>query len=382
MCSTVKNELDLFFQILKNNMLDSSAPTRSAFTQARRKIRHGAFIALNSILVKCFYDLKIYKTWNDLRLIGVDGSQFQMPASEACGIYFGKNRKDGDQRSYVMSRGISFYDVLNGFILKSEIAPYSASERELAEKYIPHFETNDLFILDRGFMSFTIFRKTIEQNSKFCMRIPLTSIWAKEFVKSGKKENSIKYKANKKHKKLCEDLGLPITPIDLRLIRVELDNGDVEVLATNLYDSAAYPCEVFKKLYQLRWPIEEKYKDVKSKVQVQNWTGMSVETCKQDFYAKILTLNITALIIFQAQNEVKENAEHKKYDYKTCISEAVRKMRFRIIGLFTSNNSEKIILYLYDQFVKLTSVIRPERSFNRIKSKRRVKHSIRYKGIS
>jgi hypothetical protein len=130
-CSTVKNEFDLFFQILKNNMLDSSAPTRSAFTQTRRKIRHGAFIALNSILVKCFYDLKIYKTWNDLRLIGVDGSQFQMPASEACGIYFGKNRKDGDQQSYVMSRGISFYDVLNGFILKSEIDPYSASEREL-----------------------------------------------------------------------------------------------------------------------------------------------------------------------------------------------------------------------------------------------------------
>jgi len=40
--------------------------------------------------------------------------------------------------------------------------------------------------------------------------------------------------------------------------------------------------------------------------QLPNRTGKSVETCKQDFYAKVFTLNITALFILEEKERKKK----------------------------------------------------------------------------
>ena len=85
----------------------------------------------------------------------------------------------------------------------------------------------------------------------------------------------------------CKELGLEISSLKLRLIRVELDTGETEVLITSLIDKKALPCELFRKLYHLRWPVEEDYKKMKSWIEVENFSGKSVESVHQDFYAKV-----------------------------------------------------------------------------------------------
>jgi len=49
---------------------------------------------------------------------------------------------------------------------------------------------------------------------------------------------------------------LPTQSLRLRLIRVELEDGEVEVLITNLIDEEAFPANAFKELYHLRWGAE------------------------------------------------------------------------------------------------------------------------------
>ncbi len=58
----------------------------------------------------------------------------------------------------------------------------------------------------------------------------------------------------------CGRLGLDTEPFDVRLIRIELDSGEVEILVTSLLDVGQYPHRIFKGLYHKRWPVEEDYK--------------------------------------------------------------------------------------------------------------------------
>jgi hypothetical protein len=49
-----------------------------------------------------------------------------------------------------------------------------------------------------------------------------------------------------------------------RLIKIELENGDKEVLCTSLTDAQTYPYEEFEQLYHYRWNEEEAYKLLKA----------------------------------------------------------------------------------------------------------------------
>jgi hypothetical protein len=40
-------------------------------------------------------------------------------------------------------------------------------------------------------------------------------------------------------------------------------------------DNATYPLALFKELYHQRWPVEEDYKVIKLRVEVENWSGKS-----------------------------------------------------------------------------------------------------------
>jgi hypothetical protein len=62
----------------------------------------------------------------------------------------------------------------------------------------------------------------------------------------------ITLEANQRSVEQCLEKGLPTQPLRLRLIRVELENGEVEVLITNLMDEQAFPACEFKELYRLR----------------------------------------------------------------------------------------------------------------------------------
>ncbi len=77
--------------------------------------------------------------------------------------------------------------------------------------------------------------------------------------------------------------------------------NEVEVLITNLVDSQKYDVSVFKSLYHLRWGVEENYKRLKQWVEIENFSGTSALSVQQDFYAKIVSTNLTALMAMASQ---------------------------------------------------------------------------------
>ena len=60
---SIQDELDHFFKVLADVPLPERVVTKSAFSQARRKIIHTALVELNRQLVDFFYANFSHQTW-------------------------------------------------------------------------------------------------------------------------------------------------------------------------------------------------------------------------------------------------------------------------------------------------------------------------------
>nr|CBX28169.1 hypothetical protein N47_G34930 [uncultured Desulfobacterium sp.] len=111
----------------------------------------------------------------------------------------------------------------------------------------------------------------------------------------------------------CREMGLDIEPIKIRLIRIGLPSGETEILATSLLDQEEFAYDVFAELYHLRWPVEEDYKIMKCRIQVENFSGKTVISVYQDFHAKVFSKNLTMMIANSVEPLVEKNTESRKY---------------------------------------------------------------------
>ncbi|KAA6185302.1 hypothetical protein F2Q65_09385 [Thiohalocapsa marina] len=99
----------------------------------------------------------------------------------------------------------------------------------------------------------------------------------------------------------CRDQGVEPQPITLRLVRVTLNGGDTEVLATTVLEEARLPARLFKALYHRRWGAEEGYKTAKLRAEMETLSGRTALAVRQDMQAKVLAMNLAAMLRAVAQ---------------------------------------------------------------------------------
>ena len=68
----------------------------------------------------------------------------------------------------------------------------------------------------------------------------------------------------------------------VRVIQIPLTSGELEILITNMGETEM-EYEAFGELYHKRWGIETKYKELKQKLETENFSGRLVDNVKQDF---------------------------------------------------------------------------------------------------
>jgi len=358
--------------------------TKSALTQARKNLSHHAFIDLNHQIVDTYYaDHPALKTWKGFRLCAIDGSQFRLPNEPDIVEAFGVNPGRENQKDCPLALASVYYDVLNHISIDTSINPTTASERDCAASHLAYALPNDLSLLDRGYNGFWLYNLYQTKNQFFCMRAKINlGIHFKQFADSGKAEEIITLKPNKKSIEKCQEKELPTDPLSLRLIRVELDNGEIEVLITNLLDEQCFSACEFKALYHLRWGIEENYKRLKQWVEIENFSGKSALSVKQDFYAKVLTTNLTSMLANEAQKQVDKTTTHRKHDYQVNFAQAISKMKNTVVELLIISNYQlqSRLKILIDYIACTIEPIRRGRSYDRPKSKMKNKlHYCAYK---
>lgn len=202
-----------------------------------------------------------------------------------------------------------------------------------------------------------------------------------EFVASGRLEQIVTVEPHAEARQECRARGLSTEPLSLRLLRIELDGGGMEVLGTSLLDQQRYPYALFKELYHHRWPVEEDYQVMKSRVEVENWSGESVLAIYQDFHAKLFTKNLAAILAHPIQAVVAQASEGKRYLYHPNRTQALSKMKDTVVLLLQRANPLPLLKGLWRLMFKTTEPVRPGRSYPRVKRVKRRRFMMNYKPI-
>jgi hypothetical protein len=365
--------LDSFFKEISKSDFKIREVTKGAFTQARSKLNPWAFKRLNEVSSNTFYEGADYYTWHGMRTLAVDGTRLVLPNHPSIVEEFGQ-QKFGPYADCPRSLAIGsmLYDVLNLITLDAQLAPYASSERDLLMQHLCMVQQGDLLLLDRGYPCFWLLFLLKAKRIEFCVR--LKEDWwlkVKDFKDSGEKERIITFTLPKKdRKKLAEYPHMQDTTISCRLIRVELIGGETEILCTSLLDTETYAVEEFEGLYHLRWNEEEAYKLLKSRVEVENFSGKTARAVKQDFHAKVFLMSLCAAYAHPIEEKVVEEYradQTRKFDQKLNRTNALSMTQDILIGVFIRKQFKKA-LAAFDEIVYETrEIIRPDRKIERHK---------------
>lgn len=370
---TLSIELEKFFEELG----DPDVCSVSAFTQQRTKLKASFFYWWNRILWSSYYhyDGLNIKQWKEFRVIAADGSNVGLVNTPALNGHFGG--QSNQSSSFVQAKTFYYYDVLNELILFPRIMPYRYGEIQMAYDGIEQLEEDMLVIYDRYFCSYKMFALHLwaEKEIKFVIRGKENQIMIREFIASGKPTAIVNLSATSEAIKGLRESGFIVTkqtPLKVRLVRVELEKT-IEVLVTNLWEDEGHSNGEFKALYFLRWGVETNISIQKNILQLESFSGLTVESVEQDFYATVLIANLHSVLIKDAQISVNENAGNRKYPMKVNKNKSFGKLKVSLVSLFINNDVEYILKILHSHFIRDTLPVRKNRSFERVRKNKQSK---------
>jgi hypothetical protein len=375
---SVQDELDELFRLFSGDEVADRCVTKSAFSQARQKLKHTAFIELNQTQVAHIYRHFAVERWHDRRLLGLDGSLADVPNTEANRREFGSwGSRHGTQTA--KARLSQLFDVLNNITVDGIIAPKRQGERVLAKQHLDHVQPGDVLLLDRGYPAFWLFLAIVDRGADFCARLEVNK-WqaAQAFVASGAADQVVSLSLCSTSQTLCRQHGFVCDTFVCRLIRVDLPN-EVEVLATSLCDAGHFPTACFAHLYQQRWPVEEDYKRLKSRLQLENWSGLTPLAVRQDFYATLFTKNLAAILAHPAQQAVAHKTAARQHRYQVNMTNLISKLKDTVVLLFFRLDVRPLLHALWRQMTLTIEPVRTARSQPRKSTVRRPRFSTTYK---
>ena len=156
----------------------------------------------------------------------------------------------------------------------------------------------------------------------------------------------------------------------LRLVKVSLNDGKSEVLATNL-PRDMFPEQCFAEVYHMRWGIETAYEILKDRLKIENFTGIKPILIEQDINSTIYVSNLAEDIICDIEEDDKE---HLKNDYKHTMqlnrNLSIGLLKSDLIYILMETNAERkkdLLQALYNEIRVNVVPIRPDRHYHRTK---------------
>lgn len=351
--------------------LSSKAVTGAAFSKARYKISLPFFKDLNKILAD-YHKQNPPQLWRGYQLIAGDGSTVGLPPSRQIKDFFGiYSEKAGSVKS-CLAQIFMFYDVFSGAILSKMISKMEKTEKTLFNTCIEELPAcKSIVILDRGFGYFHICKNLYRAKQNFCIRISTAqSCFAKRITQETRTDFITEWDPSPNEKESCLKYGLDTEKIVVRVTKIELKTGEIEILVSSLFDMNDICTENMKALYDLRWPVEEGFKKLKPKMKLEQFGCRKPEGIFQEFEAHIFMINLVALLGIQAQREIDRNKK-RKLKYKYNWQNAFRFVRKVIIQILNTPNPKHIIQSLIKLIASSKIPIKPDRSFARITFRKR-----------
>lgn len=360
-------ELKDFFDILN----DSNPATKGAFSLQRSKLLPVFFQVWNAFLVDSFYrhyEDKI-KRWKGFILLAVDGSTANLINKKDVVDFYGT--WDNQHFNTPMARIMQVYDVLNDITVLSDIYPIKISEKAIINNRVDNLFSDSLTLFDRGFPSYELMYLMInsERPKHFVIRCKADfNTEVKQFKSSRKNSKIIELKATSYAIIGLRKKGFIVTDqtsIKVRIVKIKLSSGEIEILLTNLYNEQFYTIDDLNYLYGMRWGIETSYGMQKNQLQLEQFSGHRVICIQQDFHASVFVVNLQSLINKQCEDYLQRTNVKRKYNHKINRNVSWGALKNNIVKLFFNNEPLDLLLNLQHIFERYTEPIRPGRQYLR-----------------
>ena len=328
--------------------------SKQAISERRMIIDPQAYIDINNDLIRRIYkkpeELETYKGYY---LTAIDGSIFDLPNYPTIREDFNIKENTYHSNNTATARVSTLVDVLNEFILSSSITNRKESEVKLASNHLNDVKSKinlrkTIIICDRGYGSKQLMLKIMKHHSKFVIRLRSTTFKEKR-AKMTKNDQIIWIPLDETYIKTIKDKKLQKFAIKkeilrLRIINIELPSGEIETLATNIYDES-FTINDFKEIYNKRWTIETNFDKLKNKLQTENFSGRRKIIIEQDFYSDIYIFNIATTVKHDVNQEIKEkhknNNKYKYKDYQANFNIATGLVKKELLNLLNPNKEKQ-----------------------------------------
>ena len=304
MRKSVQAELDTFFAHLQQQAQLVRHVSEQAFAQARAKLSTTAIPALNDWLIERAEFYGFVTRWRGLRLV----------AADATSVRFGL-------RASRVTRAALADQIVFGLFLPGTELMLAASlhsvrgngERQMLFEHLDRLSCTDLLLLDRGYPASWLVAALNQRQLPFCMRVDQTGYsCVQAFLRAGEAEHIVMLAPANRQDAL--DYGVERARPTVRLVRSVSDTGEVRILMTNLLDTERFPASVFGELYHHRWRIEEAFKRLKHRLNLEHVSGLSQQAVAQDVSAKVLCDNLQALTTHAAR-KLAELPDNKRINH-------------------------------------------------------------------
>lgn len=352
--------------------------TPGAWTRARAKLKHTAFIELNHDIVRpAIYGptpARALERWRGHRLLGVDSSVLRLPEHPDTFAQFTTvevlNQCGRTGTRYPEARMSVVYDLLNRVGLDGRLEPSSTSEVALAIEQLAQAAPGDVLLNDRGFTGYRYLAWHYKLGLHFVARCSSGSfLAAQELFRKNRAGRSVVVKllAPLAERAELRALGLPLELV-VRFVSVRLPTGELEVLASSLLDERQYPTGEFLELYHRRWGHETFYGVMKGRLDLENFSGQTPEAVRQDFHATLLLCNLESVLT--AETDAALQAQSATHAQAKQVNRAVsfHALKHELLPLLYSDEpAERVVAKLRSWFAGAPVSVRAARKVPRRK---------------
>jgi energy-converting hydrogenase A subunit M len=346
-------------------LLGINPVTGAAFSIARYKIKLGFFLELNVKMQTHIASLEP-KRWKGFRVIAGDGATVNLPASTQIKEHFGIYEISKGNTHICLANACILYDVCSNLILDAIIAPFSIGESTLMHPMLTKMSVaNAIVLLDRGFSSFSTCKALIYKQSGFCIRLKSDTNFAKTILSNPSMDYVTTWTSSDMEKETCKKHQLDTKPIQVRVTKVILNTGEIELLVSSLLDMNVITEQDMQVLYDMRWGIEEGIKKLKPKMKLEQFSCKCFEGVYQEFYVHLFMMNVVTLIGNQAEEIIIDKTKQRVLVYKYNWQNAFRFVREKVAAIFHLGNIAECVAQLIVQISASIIAVKPNRNFAR-----------------
>ncbi len=296
----------------------SDTATSSAFVQQRDKIRPEA---IETIFNEFARSTTPATTFQEYRLLAVDGSDLRLPSNPADDFSLIRNAEG--QKPYNLIHLNAMFDLMSKAYIdvtvqgKKGMNEHRALVSMIDRSAIPG---KVIVLMDRGYESFNNIAHLQEKGWNFVIRAKESYGIISNLPLPDTDEFDVDITLTLTRRQTKETLALladhperyrwlqPRTTFDyikpkqsnmydlhFRAVRFLISDGNYETIYTNL-DAQAFPIKKLKDLYRLRWGIETSFRELKYAIGLASLHSKKKDSLLQEVFARLILYNYTSLI--------------------------------------------------------------------------------------